>query len=139
MKTYVYETTTATAPGKLYRAITAISRWSEWDPEIAATSHDGALEPGARFTLKPKGGPVVKLAIVEAKEPSRFVDVAFLPLARMRTSHAFTPTSEGTRIAITIEIAGVLGFLWDRIVARGQAAGAEEQTRRLIAFAQALP
>lgn len=139
MKTYTYETTTATPAGKLYRAITAISRWSEWDPEIEATSHDGVVKPSARFTLKPKGGPLVKLAILEAKEPSRFVDVAFLPLARMRTSHVFTPTVEGTRIAVTIEIGGVLGFLWDRIVARGQAAGAEEQTRRFIAFAQALP
>jgi uncharacterized protein YndB with AHSA1/START domain len=139
MKIYRFETAASVPAAKLFRAITAIARWAEWDPELEETAHDGALNPGARFTLKPKGGPKVAMEIVEASAPTRFVDVAHLPLAKMRTSHEFQETLGQTRVVVTIEVGGPLGFLWDRIVARKQAAGAREQTERFIAFARSLP
>ena len=79
MKTYSYTTTTNLPAQKLYAAISDIARWPEWDKDIEATS----IEAGARFTLKPKGGPKVAMEIVEAIEPSRFVDLSHLPLAKM--------------------------------------------------------
>jgi hypothetical protein len=137
MKTYRYQTTTSVRASKLYDAITDIAGWKDWDPDIEGAEHDGALAPGSRFRLKPKGGPEVAMEIVEASAPTRFVDVARLPLARMRTGHDFRETGDGTVVTVTIEVGGPLGFLWDRIVARAQAEGAAEQTRRFIAFAAA--
>jgi hypothetical protein len=72
-----------------------------------------------------------------ADAPRRFADVALLPLARMRTMHEFIPSGAATTVRVTIEVSGPLAFLWDRIVARKQAAGAEAQTRRFVAFAEA--
>jgi hypothetical protein len=70
--------------------------------------------------------------------PTRFVDLAHLPLARMRTTHELTPLAAGgTSVRIVIEVFGPLAFLWDRLVARGQAAGVVAQTHALAAYAEA--
>jgi hypothetical protein len=135
MKTYIYSTTTEVPAEKLYRAIADINRWPEWDSEIEATSHDGRLIPGALFTLKPKGGPRVSMEIVEATAPTRFADLSHLPLAKMRTSHSFIQVAERTRVDVKIEVWGILGLLWDRVVARKQAAGVADQTHAFLLFA----
>ena len=136
MKTYTYTTRTHVPADRLYRAVANISRWPEWAGDIEWTAHDGRLEPGSPFTLKPKGGPKVQLEVVEARPASVFTDLARLPLATMRTSHAFAEDAAGTTMTVEISISGPLGFLWDRIIARKQAADAAEQTKRLVAFAE---
>ena len=135
MKSYTYTTTTDVTADKLYHAITDINRWPEWDSEIEATTHDGKLAPGSPFTLKPKGDPKVAMEVVEATAPTIFVDLAHLPLAKVRTSHRFIPQADGsTRIEIKIEVFGPLRFLWDRILVRKLAAGAVDQTRAFTTY-----
>ena len=137
MRRYVHETRVSTPPETLFHAITDISHWPTWDPDLESTEHDGTLAPGTRFTLTPRGGPKVSLSIEAAEGPSRFSDLAHLPLATMRTVHEFLPAPEGgTRIRVTLEVFGPLGFLWDRLVARKQAAGAEAQTRAFVRYAE---
>lgn len=138
MKRYSYTTTTRLTPQQLYRAISDIRRWPLWDSELETTVHDGRLEAGTRFTLKPRGGPKVSMTIERAEAPGRFVDLSHLPLAKMRTAHWFTAEPSGTRVDITIEIWGPLAFLWDRIVARKLAAGVAEQTGAFLAYAGTL-
>jgi hypothetical protein len=139
MKTYTYTTTTDVPVGKLYGAMADIVRWPDWDDDIEATTHDGSASPGSPFTLKPRGGPKVAMEIVEATAPTRFVDLARLPLGRMRTSHVFTPEAAGTQVDIRIDVWGPLGFLWDRVVTRKQAAGVADQTRAFLAYAAGRP
>ena len=61
-----------------------------------------------------------------------------LPLAKMRGSHEFRVEPGGTRIRVTIEVWGPLGFLWDRVVARKVAQDAGAQTEALVRFAERL-
>jgi uncharacterized protein YndB with AHSA1/START domain len=142
MRRYVHEVVVSTAPEKLFRSITDIASWPKWDSELEATEITelgGALVPGTRFSLKPKGAPRVSMSIEAAEAPRRFVDLSHLPLAKMRTAHEFLEEAQGTRIRVTIEVFGPLGFLWDRIVARKQAAGARAQTEAFVRFAEGLP
>jgi Polyketide cyclase / dehydrase and lipid transport len=138
MRRHIYRTQTDLTPAQLYRAITDINRWPEWDAGLESTSLVGPCVTGARFTLKPKGGPQVKMIIEEALAPVRLTDVAFLLLARMRTIHAYEAMEGGTQMTLTIEVTGPLAFLWDRVVARPQLADAEAQTAKMIAFARGL-
>lgn len=135
MPSHTYETVVATSPGRLYAAIVDLRSWPVWDPEIERILHDGALHPGARFTLRPKGGPNVKMTVEEALAGRRFSDLAQLPLAKMRTRHDFEPLGEGTRLRVTIEVFGPLAFLWDRLVAQKQVAGLERQVSAFVRFA----
>jgi ligand-binding SRPBCC domain-containing protein len=136
MKRYVYEAVVKTPSEKLWQTIVDIRRWPEWHDDLEETEVNGAVVAGSRFTLKPQGGPVVAMS-VERMEPRRsFVDVAHLPLAKMRTSHEFRDEPGGTRVRLTIEVWGPLGFVWDRLVARKEAKGAGAQTEALVRFAE---
>lgn len=134
----MHETMTHLPPERLFRAIADIRRWPDWDDDLERTGLDGPARAGARFTLKPRGGPRVRMVIETAEAPHQFADVSLLPLARMRTAHSLTPAAGGAAVRVVIEVWGPLAFLWDRIVARKQAAGAEAQTRRFLAFAASL-
>ncbi len=123
MKTYTSEAVSHLKPDVLYRAISAIERWPEWGDDLEWTRLSGPAEVGARFTLKPKGGPEIKLEVTAASAPHEFADIAHLPLASMRTSHRFIAEGTGTRMIVTISVSGPLGFLWDRIIARKQGGG----------------
>src|SRR5215218_9486477 len=128
MRRYVQETLVPTPVTALYRALTDIARWPQWDPELAATEAPASLSRGAPFSLTPRGGPRVRMVVEEASAPGAFTDVAHLPLARMRTRHELLACAEGTRVRVVIEVSGPLAFLWDRVVARKQAQGCEANT-----------
>jgi hypothetical protein len=106
--------------------IADISNWSAWDEDIEFTQITGLPQSGSDFVLKPKGAPAVKLT----------TDVTQFSLAQMQTVHEFIDTAAGTEIQITIQVRGVLGFLWKRIVTQKQVDGLPEQTQRSIQCAR---
>lgn len=138
MRRHHHTTTVEASPEELYRALTDLRNWPMWDEEIERIDHDGSVPTkGTRFVLKPKGGPKTTLLVEQAVKGSRFADVSLLPLGRMRTVHDLVKVGEErTEIRLTIETSGVLGFLWDRLIAKKQARGAEQQAIALAAFAR---
>ncbi len=136
MALHIYETRTDIPPAALYRAISDVAAWPLWDPELESVRIDGPAVEGAGFALRPKGGPNVKLVVTRAQAPEIFEDVALLFLGRMRTSHRYCADAAGTSIRIEIETSGPLGWLWDRVVARGQAAGLAVSTQAFVAYAR---
>lgn len=137
MVKHVYETKADAAPEILYRAKSDVGSWPEWDGELETVRIDGPAVEGAKFVLRPKGGPNVPMRVTEARPPSVFEDVADLPLARMRTRHAYASDGAGgTAIRIEIETTGLLAWVWDRLVARKEAAGLPESTQRFVSFAR---
>ena len=134
---HTHETIVDASPEQLFAAITNLRRWPEWDAELVFNEPDGTpLAPGSRFTLKPKGGPKVAMQVADLEDPRRFADVALLPLGRIRTTHEFTPTADGTQVRVSIETTGWLAFLWERLVARKLAGGTPHQTRVFAKFAR---
>jgi uncharacterized protein YndB with AHSA1/START domain len=138
MHRYVHEVVVHTPPDKLWRAITDLRRWPEWDAGLEAIELQGELAPGGRYKLKPRGGPAVTMSVEAMEPPGRFVDLAHLPLARMRGTHEFLAEPGGTRIRTIVEIWGPLAFFWDRVVARKIARDAGAQTEAFVRFAERL-
>jgi uncharacterized protein YndB with AHSA1/START domain len=130
-----YETTTDVAAEKLFRAITDINNWNKWDVGLESTRLDGVARQGAVFSLKPKGGPQVKLTIDEIR-PYCLVDTAHLLLARMRTSHEYVQSGGKTTIRFQVEVWGLLGFFWRKVVGENQISEAAAQTRALVDYAR---
>jgi hypothetical protein len=127
-----YTVATEVPSSRLWAVIADVANWSSWDEEIEFIQIDGLPRSGTEFWLKPKGAPAVKLAIEEFSPPHRFVDVTQFPLAQMRTIHEFSDTPTGTEIQVTVQVWGVLGFLWQKIVAQKQVEGLPGQTQRFI-------
>nr|WP_298681852.1 SRPBCC family protein [uncultured Dongia sp.] len=136
MRRYCYETTSDLPPSQLYAAIADVARWPEWDDEIEGIEIAGEVETGSTFALKPRGRDAVKLRVETMAPPYRFADMAYLPLARMRTEHTFIPTPDGTLVRSTVTFSGPLARFWDRPLAQNYSEGAARQTRRFLAFAR---
>jgi hypothetical protein len=135
MKRYVDETVVDAAAEPIYQALLDVAHWPAWDDELERVTIAGPVVAGASFTLRPNGGPNVRMRIVAAEPARRFVDCAVLPLARIETTHELLPQAGGTLVRSTIAVSGPLGFLWDRLVARKLADGAHAQTLRLGQYA----
>ena len=132
-----YTTTTNIAADKLFNAITDINSWPQWDHGLEHTQLAGPAVPGASFTLKPRGGPLVKLTIDECA-PWREVHTAHLFLGKMRSSHTYTQQGKTTQIVFTIEVWGILGFFWRTVLGKKLLAEAPAHTADFIAYVRTL-
>jgi hypothetical protein len=133
-----YSTLTDLPSVQLWAAISDVANWAVWHEEIEFTQIEGSIVSGCEFLLKPKGAPAVNLKVEELVPPKRFVDVTQFPLAQMRTIHEFIDTPAGTEIQITVQVWGILGLLWQKIVGQQQVDGLPNQTQRFIQYARQL-
>jgi hypothetical protein len=74
---------------------------------------------------------------IDEIKPYQFADIAHLFLAKMRTSHEFLSENNQTTIRFKVEVWGLLGFFWRRVVAENQIKGAVTQTVSFISYARA--
>ena len=103
---------------QLWKLFANVNQWHTWDEGIEYAKMEGKFEKGNHFMLRPKGGPNVKVELLETVENKMFLDVTKFPLAKMYDEHLFEETLQGLKITNTITVKGILGFLWVKIVAK---------------------
>lgn len=135
---YDFSEFTSIAPEQLWPPLVDIENWSQIDEQIEYIETEGSPSEGHVFFLKPKGGPRLKLRIESLIPPNEYIDVCFLPLAKMKTTHSLSRVKDLTEIRVCIEISGPLTFLWKRFVGKKHASGLKQQTKRLIEFVQSV-
>ena len=101
---------------QMWKLFADVNNWHIWDNGIEFAKMEGKFEKGNHFILRPKGGPSVKVKLLETTENKHFLDVTHFPLAKMFDDHLFEETADGLRITNTITVKGFLGFLWIKIV-----------------------
>lgn len=116
-KSYSIVTTEATKE-QMWKLFSDVNNWHTWDSSIEFAKLEGKFEKGNFFTLRPKGGPNVKVELLETIENKMFLDVTKFPFAKMYDKHTFEETPEGLKITNTITLRGLLGFVWRKIVAQ---------------------
>ncbi|QIX62310.1 polyketide cyclase [Hymenobacter lutimineralis] len=110
--------TTAVTKEQMWKLFADVNNWHQWDEGIEFARLEGRFEKGSHFTLKPKGGPKVKVKLLETEVNQHFLDVTSFPLAKMYDKHTFEETPEGLRITNTLSVQGPLSFLWIKLVAQ---------------------
>jgi hypothetical protein len=103
---------------QMWKLFADVNNWHTWDNGIEFAELEGKFEKGNHFMFQPKGGPKLKIQIVEAIKNENFTDFTKFPLAKMYGEHRFEDTPNGLKITTTMKVEGILGFLWRRIVAR---------------------
>lgn len=103
---------------QMWQLFADVNNWHKWDKGIDYAKMEGKFEKGNMFELKPKGGPKVKIKLVETTPNKSFTDFTKFPLAKMYGQHTFEETSEGLKITTTMSINGPLAFFWRKIVAQ---------------------
>jgi len=110
--------TTAVTKEQMWKLFADVNNWPKWDAGVAYASLEGKFEKGNHFMFQPKGGPKLKLRIMEAIENKNFTDLTTFPLAKMYGEHIFEETPHGLKLTVTIKMTGPLGFLWRKLVAQ---------------------
>lgn len=113
-----------------------INNWHLWHDDLDYCKLDDDFVVGNHFILKPKGGPKVKIDIVEIEKERKFVDCTRFPGAKMYDSHEVEETPEGLCIINTLTVTGPLKFLWIFLVAKNVAASVPKETAALVALAR---
>ena len=132
-----FETSTDLTPEQLWPVIADVANWDKLDSNIDFIEIKEKPKSGAKFVLKPKGGPILKFLIGDFEPLFRYSDICRMPLGRMETRHRFTPGAQ-TLITVSIEINGFLAPFWGLVVGRKHASGLAIQTERIIAQARLL-
>ena len=117
---------------RLWEVWSDVNRWTEWQDDIDSARLDGPFKDGSVIHFKPKGGPSLKLDLVDVRAGSAFTDVTHFPLARMYDAHELVERDGAVEIRVRMWLQGPLAFLWRRLVAEKVADGLSEQTARLI-------
>ncbi|WP_411823941.1 SRPBCC family protein [Leptospira sp. 'Mane'] len=111
-------TTKKVTKEQIWKLFEDVNNWHTWDEGIEFAKIEGKFEAGNHFILRPKGGPNVKVELLETVKNRMFSDVTRFPLARMYDQHLFEETKDGLKITNTITVKGLLGFLWIKLVAQ---------------------
>ena len=101
----------------MWKLMAEVNNWHKWDQGVEFAKLEGKFEKGNHFMLRPKGGPTVKVELLETIENKRFLDVTKFPLAKMYDDHLFEDTKDGLRITYIFSVKGILSFLWVKLVA----------------------
>jgi len=136
-----FETTTDLPAELIWPVIADIAGWANVDHNIRHIEVDGTPAVGARFRLKPKGGPTLKFEVAAFDPPTTYADRCRMPGAAMTTRHKLLPLTEaggGTRVVVDIDVTGPLAWFWGPIAAAKHASGLPAQTERIIARAREL-
>lgn len=123
---------------QIWKLFADVNQWPSWDKGVEWAQLEGKFEAGNHFMFQPKGGPKLKIRIVEATENKRFTDFTKFPLAKMYGEHSFEETPEGLRLTTTMKVQGPLGFLWRRLVAQKIVDGLPADMEQQIKTAKAL-
>jgi hypothetical protein len=123
---------------QMWKLFADVNNWKTWDSGIDYAQMEGKFEKGNFFELKPKGGPKVKIQLVETIENRKFVDLTTFPLAKMYGEHTFEETTSGLKITTTMKVEGLLSFLWVKLVAKNIADNLPIEMPEQVKFASTL-
>jgi len=111
-------TTKEVTKEQIWKLMTAIDRWKDWDETVEYSKLENEFKVGKYFILKPKGGPKVRIKLIEILPFKKFTDLTSFPLAKMYGEHFFDETENGLKITITMSVKGLLSKLWIQLVAK---------------------
>lgn len=111
--------TKAVTKEQIWNLTTDINHWKNWDDSVEDSQLLSDFKVGNYFMLKPKGGPRVKIQLVEIEPYKKFTDLTRFPLAKMYGEHFYEETADGLKITVKMSVTGILGFLWRKLVAKG--------------------
>jgi hypothetical protein len=123
---------------QMWKLFSDVNNWHTWDQGIESAKMEGKFEKGNFFHLRPKGGPTVKIQLVETIENKKFVDFTKFPLAKMYGEHTFEEIPDGLKITTTMKVEGMLSFLWIKLVAQGIVNSLPMEMEQQVKFASKL-
>ena len=108
----------AAPAARVWAVMSDVDRWHEWTPSITSVQRvDGRpLELGTGVMIRQPKFPAARWTVTALVPGEYFAWTSKVPgLLRVVGTHAVTPTEEGARAMLSIEIHGMLGGLWESL------------------------
>jgi hypothetical protein len=128
---------TKARPEQIWKFWNDVSRWSEWDRDVASSRLDGPFREGTRGYLKPKGGPGTRFLLTSVEPPHAFTSRSYLPLCTLDFIHTLRVEDGHTVVDHRVELEGPLAFFFRRVVGAAIARGLPGAVERLVHMAEA--
>jgi hypothetical protein len=109
-----------------------VNRWHEWVPNIEYCRLDKPFATGNHFTLKPKGGSVVTVELLDVQRGQKFTGCTRFFGATLYDTYEMNSDANGVRVTVTLKVTGPLGFLWRKLVAEKIEANLPKLMQNLI-------
>jgi len=129
-------TTAEISQEQIWKIISDVNNWKTWDEGVEFAELQGKFESNSSFLLRPKGGPKIKIQLVEVKDKTYFKDMTTFPLAKMYGEHWYEETPQGLKITVRMTMVGLLAALWYKIVMKDIVAGLDADAKALITAAK---
>lgn len=123
-------------PKAIWRLWTAINDWPQWHSDLEYCRLSGEFAVGNHFILKPKGGPAVKIDLVDIKPGEAFMDCTRFWGAKMFDTHRLEVKGSGVVLSNTLVVTGPLRWLWIKLVAKNVADTVPDEMQALVRLAQ---
>jgi hypothetical protein len=125
------------APAAFFERWGDMATWPEWNQDTEWARLDGPFATGSTGTLKPKGGPKVRLTIASLVPGREFVDVSHLVGARLTFDHQVEEREDGCDLRVAVTMAGPLARLWAKLLGGGFRKTVQPDLDRLVALVEA--
>lgn len=129
---------TTASPETVWKIWQDVSKWNTWDHGIEFSTINGPFQAGTTGTLKPKGGPLVHTTLTQVEPMKMFADEAKLPLTRIIVSHSLTESGGKTYVTHTIEMRGLLSFVFAFLMGRNMKKNLPQEMMAMIRKAESL-
>lgn len=93
-----------------------VKNWNSWDEDVIKSEIFGEFTTGTKGYLVPKGGPKTKFVIIDSQHQKSFSDRSLLPFCKLDFVHTLEETQTGLKVTHQIEISGLLGFLFVKVI-----------------------
>ncbi len=112
--------TTINAPAATVFALYAnVAGWPSWDPDLKASSLQGAFVSGAVGEVKPHSGPKSELRFLEVVQGKSVRMSCKLPLGMMHFDYELQSQGNATVATHRTTFSGLLAPIWSRLIGSG--------------------
>ena len=131
-----HDAETGASPTALWRILSDIPRWPDWEVALEGARLEGPLGEGTTGKRKPRHWPESAFTLTEVLPERVLTDSTSLPGGRMVIEHHIRPAGEGAAVSFQTTISGALSLLWGVVIGRSVRKATPESMRRLIGLAE---
>jgi hypothetical protein len=125
-------------PEQIWRVWSDFEKRHLWDDDIEWAKLNGEFKAGNTFIFKPKGGPKLKMHIIEATKNKSFADCFKMLFTQLCGIHTIKESPKGLILTTTITVKGPLRWILQKLVAEKIVATLPHQTELLLKAARAI-
>jgi hypothetical protein len=104
------------SPQRLFALYADVANWTQWDPDLKASSIDGPFASGTTGTVEPKSGPKSKVLFKDVQPDRGFAVECKLPLCLMRFEHSLKPAGGATVVTHSVRFSGPMAWFFGRVI-----------------------